>query len=1267
MTNSAPAAAAANTSPPPAPKPRTGWRRAVRWLCAGLLLLLLALLLAGAATWVWMGRDNSLPTVLDLAKRWLPPGHSLEVRQAQGSLRQGGHIAWLRWQSPRLAVEVQDMQLRWQWAPLWQRQLHIEQWDIARLHITATPEPDPPPPQPLEQLLLPLASIQLPFQVQQLVWSKGSTSVEATALAGHYGYDGQLHQVQLDHFKFAQGRYSAQARLQAHAPMQLQAQVNGQVQTSVPQVAAPLLVAAQAKLDGTLTGAAARLALQAQLRPAETTAAPLAAMRADVRAQIAPWASQPLEQAQAQLQGLDLAALWPQAPRTALAGQIHLTPQPPAGWALQADLHNTLAGPWDKQRLPLQKLQAQAHYDGQQWQLPQAQVQVGSGHIDLQGSYTPATRTLQGSAKLQNLPPAALHSRLDAAPLNGRLQAHSPDGVAVNFTVDVRAVASQKHHTLPIEQIQAQGQWQAPLLHLPRLQAQALQAQLQTKGLKLRFTEGLPRVDGSITLDVPGAQLRANGHWKTAQESQGQLQVNIRAAEQVQTWLQSLPGGAAAALSGQTLQGQAQLTLDWSARQARLRLESQARINGHEAHLHTQLQATPQGTNAWQAQLATFKLQLQTPAHRTPWTLELGPLQGRWQAAAAGATASSVELSAGSARLTSPLPGAVALQWQPAQLRWGGAQGPEWQSRGHLQGLPLAWVDALAPAQSPLLAKAGLSSQLLLQGDWDIQTHPQLRAQLQLQRAQGDLQLLHDEPQAATAAGLRQLLLQLQVEQEQLRAQFVWDSAQAGQIQAQAQSRLQRQGTGWTWPENAPLAAQIKAQLPDMGVWSVLAPPGWRIRGTLDADTTLSGSRQAPQWQGRIDAKQLALRSLVDGIDLHDGQLRTVLHSNRLEIKEWSWRGGQGSQARIAGYSGNLTPAPRDGGYLQGSGNIHWNQGGADSGIRLQLEAQAHALQVLVRADRQASLSGKLQAQLEQGQLTLRGQLQVHRAAILLPDASAPRLGEDVVVVRAASRLAAAKAKASSASTPAAPSGPAVQTRKPVDLAIELDLGRDFALQGHGITTRLRGQLAVRSAPVAGAPLRVTGEIRTEQGRYRAWGQLLDIETGLLRFNGTHDNPALDMLAIRPNISVRAGVQVSGTAQQPLVRLYADPDLPDAEKLAWVVTGRSSAAGGAEAALLQQAALALLGQKGGDSASVAQKLGLDEIGFKAPEGSNGASTAAITLGKRLSSKLYLTYEHGLSGAVGVISIFYDLSRRLSLRGQTGSQSALDLIYTVRHD
>ncbi|MCW0208922.1 MAG: translocation/assembly module TamB domain-containing protein, partial [Achromobacter sp.] len=81
----------------------------------------------------------------------------------------------------------------------------------------------------------------------------------------------------------------------------------------------------------------------------------------------------------------------------------------------------------------------------------------------------------------------------------------------------------------------------------------------------------------------------------------------------------------------------------------------------------------------------------------------------------------------------------------------------------------------------------------------------------------------------------------------------------------------------------------------------------------------------------------------------------------------------------------------------------------------------------------------------------------------------------------------------------------------------------------------------------------------------------------------------------------------------------------------------------------------------------AKRLGLDEIGFKGPQAGDDASEAALTLGKRLSEDLYVTYERSLSGVLGTLYIFYDLSKHLTLRGQTGIQSAVDLIYTVRYD
>jgi translocation and assembly module TamB len=238
---------------------------------------------------------------------------------------------------------------------------------------------------------------------------------------------------------------------------------------------------------------------------------------------------------------------------------------------------------------------------------------------------------------------------------------------------------------------------------------------------------------------------------------------------------------------------------------------------------------------------------------------------------------------------------------------------------------------------------------------------------------------------------------------------------------------------------------------------------------------------------------------------------------------------------------------------------------------------------------------------------------------------------------------------------------------------VTLDLGPDFQVQGQGLTTRLGGKVnLISNAANKGIP-RLVGEVSTEGGRYKAYGQQLNIDTGLLRFNGPYDNPLLEILAIRPNLSQRVGVQITGSAMTPKVRLYSDPEMPDADKLAWLVLGRSGANGGAESAVLQQAALALFSSNGKALGSeMAGALGLDEIslanGSRSDIGSSATATgAAVTLGKRLSKDFYLVYETSLKGTFGSFYVFYDLSRRLTLRAQTGQDNALDLIYTVRKD
>ena len=1358
------AAAAQHTAPP---QQRSRAWRAIKGLLA---LLILAILLMATGAWIWSGRSTSLATTLAQAARWLPPEQQLETRDVSGSLRGGGQIGWLRWSSKAMAVEVVNARIGWSLAPLLERSIKLGEVHADTVRISATPDPEAPKSEPLQALELPF-SIDVPFSVDRIEWA-GPAPVEALALSGRYQYDRVQHTLKIDGVDLAQGHYTLEATLQGQAPMTLQATLDGQVRTATPGNEQQLLeLSAHASIQGTLATQAARLKVLAQLRPPTAQTAEITnTMQADLSADIAPWLPQPLLQASAEVRALNLAALWPQAPVTALEGSVQAGPKDSkdskdSGWQIAVQLRNDLPGAWDKARLPVSALDAQVDFDGAQWRIPQAKVRVGSGSITAQGTYTiEGSGAIEGSAQVKALNLAALHTQLNPQPISGQLQAQMTDGDSgtVRFNADLRASGASKANkatkaTLHIQSVRVSGQWQAPLLTLQQLDIDALQAQLHGDKIAITLGDALA-VRGNIALTVPGATARTTGQLEPANGA-GELQLKVESAERVQAWLQSLPG-LASALNGTAIQGQAQLDAHWrgglrslqqqlqsaqgqtskttpgdtpftlqaalttphlnitpapsdgkaatpiqlsrtkaelagALTQATLALDVHAQLGTQRITLDSKISgglATVGNAAAqWRASVAALQLQWQDNNRPGTWALQLQePLAISAKSSAANTT---LEASGGQAQISAPVPGAAVLHWQPLRLLQPAKGSAQLQTQGQLTGLPLAWVDAFtAPGEKSALAAMGLAGDLLFNARWNVNAGETLRASAVLERASGDLRLLSGEtatvtsvrssgsqPKATatttsstakgTLVGIRQARLQLNAEGNQLRAQVQWDSERAGKLDAQANSTLTRHNGGWSWSPDTPLNAQLRANLPDVGVWSALAPPGWRINGTLDADVALSGSLNAPQWQGTLGADRITVQSLLDGVDLKDGRLRAALRGNQLNITELSLQGGKGSQARIVGYSGNLTPAPQDGGSLQGSGTLRWGDAPAsadstakDSGIALDFTAQLRALQVQVRADRQASVSGTLRAGLQGGQVTVRGDLTVDRATIILPEASAPKLGDDVVVRSAAiDRANAAKAQQTSQSAAR------TQTAQAPDIAVTLNLGRDFALQGFGITTRLEGALDVRGASSPGAPPRITGEVRTVQGRYRAWGQALNVETGIARFNGPYDNPSLDILAVRPNISVRAGVQVSGSAKAPRVRLYSDPDLPDAEKLSWVITGRSTAAGGAEAALLQQAALALLGGQGSGTGNTAQRLGLDEVGFKGPGSGDDANGAAITLGKRLSSELYVTYEQSLSSAIGAIYIFYDLSKRLTLRGQTGTQSAVDIIYTVEKD
>lgn len=1307
--------------------------RLLRWILWPLFILILLLLVAAAGLWLWMGSDNSLAQSLKLAEKYgllQSESYQVKLQDLKGSLRHGGQLQSLDYQDDALHVHAENITLNWNLRSLLQKNLiipkiHIEDIRIERFdNAQADADESTGPP---EDLRLPL-SIQAPdIRIGHLLDNE-FPEYSLQDIQAHFDYDQAHYQLTLEHLGFEAGDYQLHARLSDHKPVQVQLQLTGARDAPLPGTDNPenqplaLLASAQGPLDD--------LQAQAQLLFTDTRFALLDdgqdllaqaqqwlhenpdAMAIKLHADITPWAPQPLPHADVSLHALDVRKILPEAPLTLLNGTLTATPDAKAksgeqAWNLGAQLDNANSGSWDEDKLPLEQLQAQVHWQANHLRIQELSSQLAGGQLQAQGEVDLSAwmqdkaeqddadlilpEAWQLQTQLQNINPARLHSNLAALPLDGHMDLQG-QGEQIDFELqlDAReqkgsrpasAGLNQKIEALNLQSLLARGQWHGQWLTLEQADIKTADAKLQAHArIDLKNMGG----EGKADLSAPGIQLDVDGE-AFATRGQGQIRGQISDAQKALSWAQKLPG-ADGALQDMQASGQAELNASWQGGWEDPKFQAQLDIP--DLSLQTAHDAAPIQGKALQlsAQGSTRQLQIQTRGQlmegerlldftlgvhgsqkpgakdllQAQWVFDIEPLElqlqdgaddkKRWtvmtsapvSAEASARGGGQVLVREGQLQISPPdNSGQASLNWD--QIQW---QNGNLKTTGQLQNLQLEWLNHFSDA----LQEAGISGNLILDGSWDINMGQKLQVDVELKRRQGDLQLAPAQSDerviSEVAAGLKDLYVRLRNEGRQLNLQAAWDSEFAGTAQIDLTSQLKQEGGHWTWTPEAPLQGQIQVHVSQLSIWSILAPPGWRLRGELSSDLHVGGSANNPQVNGSLNIEKLAIRSVVDGVQLGRGHLHARLDGQRLIVDDFSLQG--------PGRDGS-------GGKITATGEAGWIEGHAQAQINAHLE-QLHAS---VRSDRRLTLSGDLQARIDDTRMTANGHLFIDQARIELPDESTPALGSNVYLHDADGRVA---------SGPQAPAELASMQRQnkftdkdkedspiTLDADIRIDLGEDFLLRGMGIETRLEGQLALTAQGPINAMPKITGKIETKDGHFGAYGQNLNITHGVVSFTGPADNPRLDILALRPIYASdqQAGVQITGTALLPDIKLYSRPALPEDQALSWLLFGREVPQDEAQAALLQTAVLATL--SGSEGGGLAQTLGLDELGFSSGgEGQQGS----LTLGKRLSDRLYAAYEQGLGDAGGALMIFYDLSRRWSLRGWAGEDSALDLLYRL---
>ncbi len=544
-----------------------------------------------------------------------------------------------------------------------------------------------------------------------------------------------------------------------------------------------------------------------------------------------------------------------------------------------------------------------------------------------------------------------------------------------------------------------------------------------------------------------------------------------------------------------------------------------------------------------------------------------------------------------------------------------------WDSRGQFTGIGLHV--GLQPGHDTLH----------LGGEWHLGSTEINR--LKIMRESGDWILPGEQP---TPLGLDNLQLTAHTEHGKLAAELTAHGRALGDWNASIALPLIRTNSFWRVADTAPLTGSLHINTPNLAWLGPAINDNLKFAGQLVLDAAVTGSYAHPGLYGQVEGHDLELALLDQNVRLVQGKLLAHFDQFALHLDKLNFIAPHDPQPRDSLLKGlNMS---NEAGKLNASGILNLD------GTEGNLEIVATELPLSQRADRWIIVSGNGHARLQKNFVTLGGKITANGGLISQPKNDRPQLSDDIVII-----------------------GKQETTQKGPQLTVDatLNLGEHFFLRASGLEARLAGQLDLQGAP--GQLLNVTGSIAARDASFQAYGQNLSVERGIVNFQGPLYDPGLNILAVRRGLSVEAGVAVTGSARHPAIKLVSTPTVPDVEKLSWIVLGRAPSSTGTDSSMLLSAAGSILGGTGGLTGSLKQALGVDELSLQGNgstdplANNNPLSSQIVTVGKRLSSRAFISYAQGVTAVAGITKLTYSLTPRVNIVTQTGLDDAIDIFYT----
>lgn len=449
-------------------------------------------------------------------------------------------------------------------------------------------------------------------------------------------------------------------------------------------------------------------------------------------------------------------------------------------------------------------------------------------------------------------------------------------------------------------------------------------------------------------------------------------------------------------------------------------------------------------------------------------------------------------------------------------------------------------------------------------------------------------------------------------------------------------------GTGYAnviidpYKDSKPMRGEIAFNEVQLKVFKPFIQDVRSLSGNLSLAGKISGTLTQPLFNGEMRLKDGAISMISLPVNLNNIQVYSSIRQDHASIKG-AFNSGQGV--------GSLT------------GNIDWKN---DPRIQLHLTGvnllvrQAPLITAVVTPDLNLDVLPL------QKKLTLNGKVEVPRALISMPEASAPvvNVSSDVRIVHEGDdQLAILKAA------------------RPWDIRADVmvNLGNQVIFQGFDSRIPLLGRLYLSQRGLETA-MRANGAIGVSQRvKIEAYGQSLDLNRAIARFNGPVSNPTLDIDANKNVQGSLVGVRVTGTASSPNIQIYNEAGLSEQEALNALVTGRinegtsgiSQAEGFKSDVNNTIAAAGISMGLGGTRAltnQIGRTFGLSGLALDA-QGTGDDTQVSVT--GYITPDLFIRYGVGVFTPVNKLTLRYQMNKRLYLEASQSLERAVDLFYNWR--